>query len=83
MLLGNHELEILCVKYKIKSDSTQANRTYRIWTAFGDNIKLKTYDFFAVIHTFSHTFSLRWNYSPYIANYVTEYMVCIIEQSII
>ena len=41
MLLGNHELEILCVKYKIKSDSTHSNRTYRIWTAFGDTIKLK------------------------------------------
>ena len=41
-LLGNHELEILCPKYKIKIDSTHANRTYRIWTAFGDNIKFKT-----------------------------------------
>ena len=38
-LLGNHELEILCVKYKIKSDSTHVNRTYSIWTAFGDNTK--------------------------------------------
>jgi hypothetical protein len=37
-LFGNRDLEFLCEKYKIRVGSTQENRTYKIWTAFGNNI---------------------------------------------
>jgi hypothetical protein len=40
-LLGQHELQCLCDIYRIGIGSTQAYRTYKIWTAFRENVEQK------------------------------------------
>jgi len=39
-LFGNPEPELQWGEYIIRDDSTHANRIYRIWVIFGDNIEL-------------------------------------------